>query len=262
MHQVLLNLCVNARDAMPQGGTLSVNARNLALDEHFAATNSEAKPGPYVMISVTDTGAGIPPAVRERIFEPFFTTKPLGQGTGLGLSTVQGIVKGHGGFVSLDSEVSKGTEFRVYLPAKPAGKEAAPEAERSPMPVGKGEWILVVDDEASIRSIAQQTLELFGYHVVTANDGAQAVSVCAQNIGKIKLMLTDMMMPIMDGAATIRAVRTLDPKVKIIAASGNTMETSGAVATQFRANAVLQKPFSAEHLLKLVRKVLDGTAAG
>jgi PAS domain S-box-containing protein len=260
LHQVLLNLCVNARDAMPQGGTLSIKAENLKLDEHFAQINSEAKPGPYLMISVTDSGTGIPPEIRERIFEPFFTTKPIGQGTGLGLSTVCGIVKGHGGFISVHSETGKGTQFRIYLPAAPAASARRSEAVPGALPMGKGELILVVDDEAAVRSIAQQTLEMFGYHVLTAADGAQAVAACARHVGKIKLMLTDMMMPILDGAAATRAVRTLDPAVKVIAASGMPVDGSVSDREHGGANAVLPKPYTAERLLKTVRHVLDGTA--
>ena len=258
LHQVVLNLCVNARDAMPHGGSLSINTENAMLDEQFAGMNPEAKAGPYVIISVADSGSGIPPDVQERIFDPFFTTKPLGQGTGLGLSTVQGIVKGHGGFISLNSAMGKGSAFKVYLPANPAGRKIDPESELTLLPTGKAELILVVDDEASVRSITQQTLELFGYEVLSASDGAQAVAACAQNIGRIKLMLTDMMMPIMDGAATIRAVRTLDPGIKIIAVSGNPLERRSTDTTQFHANAVLQKPYPAERLLKLIRETLDG----
>ncbi len=257
LHQVLLNLCVNARDAMPNGGKLSIKAENVLLDEHFAGMNPEAKAGAYILLSVADSGTGMPAGVKDRIFDPFFTTKPLGQGTGLGLPTVRGIVKSHGGFMSVYSEVGKGSEFRVYLPAK-AGPSSKPEAARlSRLPNGQGELILVVDDEASIRNIAQQTLEMFGYRVLTASDGAQAVAACAEQRGKIRLMLTDLAMPIMDGPSTIRAVRSLDAGIKIIMASGLSTEGQSNETDLFHANAILHKPFTGEQLLKLVREVLD-----
>jgi CheY-like chemotaxis protein len=262
LHQVLLNLCVNARDAMAQGGKLSIKTENMVLDEPFARLNPEARPGPCVLVSVTDTGTGIPAEIRERIFDPFFTTKPVGQGTGLGLANVRGIVKAHGGFISVASEVGQGSTFKLYLPAKTAGAVKEPESEPSALPAGRGETILVVDDEASVCNIAKQTLEMFGYHVLTAADGAKAVALCTQYRGRIQLMVTDMAMPIMDGAATIRAVRELDPKIRIIAASGNSVETSGTDTTYIRANAVLQKPYTAERLLKLIRQVLDGPTVG
>jgi two-component system cell cycle sensor histidine kinase/response regulator CckA len=260
LHQVLLNLCVNARDAMPHGGKLSIQAENLRLDEQFARMNPEARAGPHVVLSVTDTGTGIPPGIRERIFDPFFTTKALGQGTGLGLSTVRGIVKSHGGFVSVYSEPGKGTAFKVYLPSNTAALEDRVEAELPSPNRGKGELILVVEDEASVRNIAQQTLEMAGYRVLTAMDGAEGVGVCAKHLGEIQLMLVDMMMPIMDGLATIRAVRTLDPRIKIVSATGLPTEISGTDTEEFRSNAVLHKPYTAERMLKVIREALDSRA--
>ncbi len=261
LHQVLLNLCVNARDAMPGGGSLTIEAENLLVDEHFARMNPEAKPGPYLVLSVKDNGGGIPLEIIEHIFDPFFTTKTLDNGTGLGLSTVLGIVKSHQGFVSVYSEVGKGSNFMVYLPANSSGQlESA--KERSALPMGKGELILVVDDEAAICNISKQTLEMFGYRVLTASDGAQAVAVCARNMGSLDLLLTDMSMPIMDGASTVRAIRALCPGIKVIAASGLDKKSRSIDPDQVGANAFLQKPFTAECLVRTVREILDEIPKG
>ncbi len=257
LHQVLLNLCVNSRDAMPQGGTLTITAENTLLDEAFARMNPEARPGLYVIVRVADTGAGIPAEIRERIWDPFFTTKPQGQGTGLGLPTVRSIVKSHGGFVTVYSEPGKGTSFAAYLAANPDKPKDTGHAQIPALLAGKGETILVVDDEASVRSIAQQTLEMFGYRVLTAADGAQAVALCAQNPGKINLMLADVMMPLMGGREAIAVVRKLDPRIRFISASGLPEEGSGTDTGRTPGTAFLQKPFTAERLLKTIRDVLD-----
>jgi two-component system, cell cycle sensor histidine kinase and response regulator CckA len=259
LHQILVNLCVNARDAMPEGGTLTIKASNVVLDEHFVSMNSEAKAGPYVKLSVADSGTGIPPKVRERIFDPFFTTKSLDKGTGLGLSTVLGLIRSHGGFITVYSEVGKGSQFNVYLPAV-SGEASQPQSESSILPRGKGEVILVVDDEASIRTMTKQTLETFGYRVLTASHGAQAVALCAQNNGKVDVMLTDLAMPIMDGTATIRAVQSLDPGMDIIAATGLDSNVSIADLEQLGAKGFLHKPFTAECLLRAIRQVLESSA--
>ena len=206
IHQVLLNLAVNARDAMPEGGTLTFAADNLEVDAQYAGTGQEVRPGPYVMIAVTDTGTGMPPEVRDRIFEPFFTTKEIGKGTGLGLSTVHAITKSHGGFLTVDSEMGHGTTFKVFLPADRELARIAAENAPVDVPRGRGELVLVVDDEESIRSITQQTLEAFGYRVLTASDGAEAVAVFAQHTGETALVLIDMAMPVLDGPTAIHAL--------------------------------------------------------
>ena len=258
VHQILLNLCVNARDAMPNGGSLTVDVQNSVLDDQYVATNLQAKAGRYVNITVTDTGTGMSPAVVDKIFEPFFTTKELNKGTGLGLSTVMGILKSHGGIVNVYSEPGKGTAFNVYLPAMEISLEARKEqAEEASLPRGKGETVLVVDDEASILVITSQTLQAFGYRVLTATDGAEAVAIYAQHRHEIAVVLTDMMMPIMDGPATIRALTKIDPEVKIIAASGlsangSVTKISGTVVKHF-----LTKPYTAGTLLKIMRSTLD-----
>jgi PAS domain S-box-containing protein len=260
LHQILLNLCVNARDAMPDGGSLTVAAENCVLDDQYAAMHIEAKAGRYVIISVTDSGTGIPPAILEKIFEPFFTTKDLNKGTGLGLSTVIAIVKSHQGFVNVYSEPGKGTTFKVYLPAmegSPEGQEQEPEVVS--LPRGNGETILVVDDEASIRTITSQTLVAFGYRVLAAMDGAEAVAVFAEHKHEIALVLTDMMMPVMDGPAIIHALMRINPTIKIIAASG--LNSNGGLAKVSNASVkhFLTKPYTAGTLLKTIRAILDET---
>jgi PAS domain S-box-containing protein len=258
VHQILLNLCVNARDAMPNGGSLSVNVENCVLDEHYASMNLQAKAGRYVQISVADTGTGIPPTLLEKIFEPFFTTKAINKGTGLGLSTVMAIVKSHGGLINVYSEPNKGTTFKVYLPAMEMSSEARKEQlAQASLPRGNGETVLLVDDEASILTITTQTLLAFGYHVLTATDGAEAVAVYAERKNDITVVLTDMAMPIMDGAATIRALTKMNPRLKIIAASGLHANNDIINASGVGIKHFLTKPYTAGLLLKTLRTILD-----
>lgn len=256
LHQVLLNLCVNARDAMPLGGTLTLSATNLMLDEQYAKLNADSRPGPYVMLEVEDTGSGIPGEILEKIFDPFFTTKEPGKGTGLGLSTSLAIVRSHGGFIRVYSEHGRGSRFRVYLPAKERATEVVSEPVPE-LPRGRGECVLVVDDEASVREVTRRTLEAFGYRVMTASDGAEAVAVYAKHREVIALVLTDMMMPVMDGPAAVQVLTQMNPKVRILAASG--LNASGLVARAAHAGArhFLPKPYTAETLLVMVRRLLD-----
>jgi len=258
LHQVLMNLCLNARDAMPKGGTLSLSARNVTFDPSYAAMHPDAKIGPYLLFSVEDTGAGIAPEHLQRIFDPFFTTKERDQGTGLGLATASAIVKGHGGFLQVSSELGKGTKFLVFLPASPSAETAKAEEEKASLPTGKGELILLVEDEASVREIIQVALEAYGYQVITACDGAEAVSLYAQHPGEIQVVITDMAMPIMDGATTIRALAKIDPSVKVIAISGAEWEQKAAEASGLAVQVFLQKPFTAKRLLRAVAEVLKG----
>ncbi len=257
INQVLMNLCVNARDAMAGGGRLTVSASNVEIDEQYGVMNRGVAAGRYVVLEVSDEGCGMPQEVVDRVFEPFFTTKDLGKGTGLGLSTVIGIVRSHGGFVNVYSEVGEGSAFKVYLPAlsDSVTSESGPPVAES-LPRGKGEMIMVVDDEVSILSITRQTLEAFGYRVVTAEDGAQAISVYALHRDEIALVLTDMMMPIMDGPALVTALRRINPRVRIIAASGLNAEGHSGRATVAGVRHFLAKPYSAEVMLTLIRKVL------
>jgi PAS domain S-box-containing protein len=258
VHQILLNLCVNARDAMPSGGKLTISVENTVLDEHYAAMNLKAKPGRYVRINVTDSGTGIPQNIIDKIFEPFFTTKALNKGTGLGLSTVMAIVKSHEGIVNVYSEPGKGTTFKIYLPAA----ELSPEKGNAPsepahLPRGNGETILVIDDEASILTITRQTLQAFGYKVLTANDGAEAVAIYAENKHEIAVVVTDMMMPVMDGSSVIRVLTRINPAIKIVAASGLSANGSGHQVPDPRIKHFLTKPYTAETLLKTLRMILD-----
>lgn len=254
LHQVLMNLSVNARDAMPDGGTLSISASNLFIDENYARMHLEATVGAYIVITVADTGIGIPPAIVDRIFEPFFTTKVLGKGTGLGLSTVVGIIKSHGGFVNVHSEVGKGTQFKVYLPASEVVETQ--EAEEVESPTGHGELILVVDDEAAIREITKTSLLTYNYRVLTASDGIEAIALYAEYREEISVVLVDMMMPIMDGATTIRTLQKINPQVKIISVSGLVAGDKFATAAGTGVGAFLAKPYTANELVKVINLVL------
>ncbi|HSI09644.1 MAG: PAS domain S-box protein [Rariglobus sp.] len=260
LHQVLLNLCVNARDAMPDGGRLLLTAENIHLDAHYAAMNIEAKPGPHVVIEVEDTGTGIPQDILDKIFDPFFTTKEVGKGTGLGLSTSIAIIKGHKGFIRVYSEPGKGTRFRVYLPANPSVSTPSTLSHAAELPAGHGECVLVVDDEASIRDITQQTLKRFGYEVLLASDGAEAITLYNAQRDRIAVVLTDMMMPVMDGAATIHALTRINPHIRIIAASGITANGVVAKAAGLGVKHFLPKPYTASTLLKALREVLQDSA--
>ncbi|HKP71872.1 MAG TPA: PAS domain S-box protein [Pyrinomonadaceae bacterium] len=256
IHQVLMNLSVNARDAMPRGGELTIRAENVALDENYARMHLEAKPGKFVLITVADTGTGMPPEVISRIFEPFFTTKETGKGTGLGLSTALTIVRSHGGFINVYSEPGKGTQFGVHLPVVEADMAERAERTRTELPAGHGELILVVDDEEAIRQITKGTLEAFGYRAIVAGDGTEAVALYAQRRDEIEAVITDMMMPFMDGPATIRALQKINPQAKIIAASGLGASDKSAEATSAGAQLFLPKPYTAEKLLKALAELL------
>jgi len=256
MHQVLMNLCVNARDAMPEGGSISIKAENVFVDENYARMHIEAKPGRFVLITVSDTGPGMSPEIQSRIFEPFFTTKDMTKGTGLGLSTALTIVKSHGGFINVYSELHRGSQFSIYLPAIETADAAESGALKVDLPLGNGELVLVVDDEESIREITRGTLETFGYNVLIANDGTEALAIYADKKNEIAVVLTDMVMPFMDGPATIRALQRMNPKVKIIAASGlGTAQRAGEGALE-GVSVFLTKPYTAEKLLKTLAQVL------
>jgi CheY-like chemotaxis protein len=255
IHQVLLNLCVNARDAMPDGGKLSIVAANQRLGEPETRQHPDVKPGPFVDITVADTGSGIAPVLLGKIFEPFFTTKEPGKGTGLGLATVRGILKNHGGFVVVESQVGKGTRFRICLPAMERRSSQTTFTRAAQMPTGHGELILVVDDEEAIQHIARATLENFGYRVVCASNGAEALAVYDQHRVEVKAVILDSMMPFMDGAAALRAFRQVAPALKIIGVSGLSGDDKSATDTG-GAQAFLTKPYTAHELLLKLETVL------
>ena len=256
IHQIVLNLLVNARDAMPQGGTLTLSAENVVVDDRHARQYLNAKPGNYVRISVTDSGTGIPPEVLDKIFDPFFTTKEVGKGTGLGLSTVATIVKSYGGVVTVNSTVGKGSEFNVFIPATNVGTDHQKEESHRRIPSGRGESILVVDDEVSIREMTKETLEAYGYKIETAKDGIEALTYIEKDRRKFRLVMTDMMMPNMDGGSLIRTLQRLAPEIKLIAVSGLTdPETLEKIKTS-RVEAFLPKPIEAENLLKILDSIL------
>lgn len=221
--------------------------------------NIEAREGPYLFIEVEDNGVGIPRNIIDKIFDPFFTTKEVGKGTGLGLATSLAIVKSHGGFIRAYSDPGIGTRMRIYIPAHRSGVNPFMDLSETTLPRGIGEMVLVVDDEASIRQITRQTLEAFGYRVMLATDGSEAVSICAQKGHEIDVVLTDMMMPVMDGVATVMVLRRLNPNVRIVAASGITANGRVARAVDAGIRHFLPKPYTAETLLKVLRQILPRT---
>jgi CheY-like chemotaxis protein len=232
---------------------------NALLDEAYAGLNPEARPGPYVLIKVTDTGTGIPKEIQDKIFDPFFTTKAPGKGTGLGLSTTLGIVKSHGGFINCYSEPGSGSIFKVYLPANTTQaaveKAAAGEAR---LPRGHNELVLVVDDEEPIRRLAQNVLERFGYRSLLAADGNEAVSLYQPLRNEIDVVITDMAMPVMDGPATITALRAVNPEIKIVASSGMALDRYEAVASKAGVRHFISKPYTTETMLQTLHEVLNG----
>ena len=253
--QLLLNLSINARDAMPQGGHLTIAAENCTLDERRADANPDLTAGPHVMLSVSDTGTGIPHEIIEKIFDPFFTTKEHGKGTGLGLATCLGIVRSHGGAINVYSEPKCGSEFTIYLPAVPAAKAVAEVHDAAPLPRGHGELILLVDDEPMVLEIASATLEDNGYRVLFANSGPDAVAIYSQYVDEVQAAIVDMMMPGMDGIATMNALKGIDPHVRLIASSG--LRGRGRdPRTLAGAREFLPKPYSDAQLLLTLGRAL------
>ena len=256
IHQVLLNLCVNARDAMPNGGMLTLCAENLVLDAQYAALNPDATPGPHVLLKVQDTGTGMPPEVMEQIFDPFFSTKEISIGTGLGLSTSLAIIKSHGGFIRVSSEVGVGTTFMVHLPAQSGNSSTLPSVPAAEIPRGNGELILIVDDEATVREITRQTLEAYGYQVLLAADGVEGVAAYTARGSEIAAVLTDMTMPVMDGLAMIQILRRMNPEVHVVAVSGLSVYATDLRSADLRVGDFLLKPYTAETLLRTLRQAL------
>lgn len=257
VHQALTNLCVNSRDAMPQGGTLCLELANEAVDEMFASMVPGAKPGFYVRISVIDTGVGIPPEHLDKVFDPFFTTKEEGKGTGLGLATVQNIMRGHGGFVRLRSKPNAGTQVDLYFPAAPQAQPADLHPAPKTPPQGNGQLVLIVDDEASNRELIKRVLEKNGYATLVAATGYEAVAIYSEWQPKIHAVITDIMMPGMQGTTLIDTVRNLNPHVPILAITGMTELAKFSLREQPGCMEVLLKPFDAFQLLTTLHKLIS-----
>jgi len=255
LHQVLMNFCVNARDAMPDGGILTLATKNIHLDTAGAAKIPGAKPGNYLCVSVADTGVGIPAEQIGKIFQPFFTTKMADKGTGLGLSTSLTIAKNHGGFISVESEVGCGTEFKLFLPAVIGATDIEAAPKKSALPAGGGECIMIIDDEESMLALIRTTLENYHYRVLTAASGPEAVVSLAGKTDDVSLVITDVEMPFMDGFATIKALRKIKPDLKIVIATGSKQEK--AVTNRgIKTDGFIYKPFTTEKLLTTVHEVL------
>jgi two-component system, cell cycle sensor histidine kinase and response regulator CckA len=266
LHQVLLNLGVNARDAMPNGGELTIAASELILDADEARAMPGARPGPYVMIRVTDTGMGISPEIINKIFDPFFTTKKTGEGTGLGLSTVIGIVKSHGGVISVKSEVGVGTTFEVWLPASVAAPGAPAPGRLASAPRGKGELIMVVDDEENIRLVLRDLLVRYGYRVVLASNGAEAAAAYGKQTNDIRVVITDLDMPVMNGVELVKELKRMNPGVPMVVSSGiasmKGMEHRTEELEMLGVNLILKKPYPVEEVLVALQRLCAGGAPG
>lgn len=249
LYQAIMNLCVNARDAMTNGGILQLEANNVVLDAHFVSRFPPAQPGEYLMLKVSDNGVGIPEEHLDKIFDPFFTTKETGKGTGLGLSTVLGIVKRHRGFLDVTSKIGKGTKFTIYLPTVESTTSTGIDDVAPVLPGGDGKLILVVDDERVIRDITASTLKKNGYQILTASDGTEGFALFTQHRNEIAAVITDMSMPYMDGAKMIRALLQIDPKIKVVAISG-LLEDFNLPDLLKKRIPFLKKPFAVERLLE------------
>jgi PAS domain S-box-containing protein len=263
LHQALMNLCVNARDAMPHGGVLRLAAENVEVDETFATLDPQAKPGRYVCIIVSDTGAGIPPEIQDRIFDPFFTTKEVGKGTGLGLPTVLGIVRGHGGFLRFKSILGQGTTFELYFPATEEQVPAKPAPEPALPPPALGQTVLVVDDEASVRDMLKRALEKHGYRVLLAAEGNEALSLYERYRHEVCIILTDMLMPGLDGPGLVRALRARGVDLPILGMTGVAERLAIHNLEQLALETLLVKPFLTRDLLWALHQVLEpGSKSG
>ena len=262
VEQVLMNLCINARDAMPKGGRITIETHNVAFSEEVCLHTPGLLPGSFGELRVSDTGTGMAPEVRERIFEPFFTTKGTGKGTGLGLATVYGIVKQHNGFILVESEVGQGSTFRIFLPvgeSEPAGETRPPAADDQPVRGGT-ETILLADDHEGVREMTQSVLAANGYQILLAHDGQEAVEVFAANSDRVSLVLLDVIMPRRSGPEVYAAIKEIKPSVPVIFATGYSNETATLADLVERGVAVLRKPYSPAALCRRVREVLDAVA--
>ena len=256
MEQVLMNLAVNARDAMPEGGRVIIKTENVHLDEHYCKTHLEARPGRYVLLSVSDTGQGMDKETVQHIFEPFFTTKGPGEGTGLGLAMVYGIVKQHGGHVMCYSEPSHGTTFKMYFPALVSGGELRETVARA-VPLGGFETILLVDDEELIRDLGSRILTKAGYKVITASNGREALDVYQAHGDEISVLILDLIMPEMGGKRCLEELLKMNSEARVLIASGYSLNGSTKAALTVGAKGFVAKPYDVRQLLGTVRDVLD-----
>ena len=241
---------------MPNGGKLSVQIGNQMLDETFANMNTDARPGPYVVFTVADNGTGIPREIRDKIFDPFFTTKEPGKGAGLGLSSTLAIVDHYDGFISFESEPGKRTSFNIYLPANPPLAAEKPATAEAKLPRGHNKLVLVVDDEEPILDLVQKVLKRYGYRVLLAQNGVEAVALYARHQKEISAVITDMVMPIMDGPATIAALKAIDPKIRIVGSSGLVSKDGQTKARNAGVKYFIPKPYTAEAMLNTLQEAL------
>jgi two-component system cell cycle sensor histidine kinase/response regulator CckA len=256
IYQVLMNLCVNARDAMPRGGTLTLSVENTEINAATAVAVPDAKPGNYVCVGVADTGTGITPDQMEKLFRPFFTTKAPGKGTGLGLSTSAGIIKNHGGFMTVASKPGQGSLFKFYLPTSTETQPASPKAS---LPKGNGVGVLVVDDESIALVVARTALENYDYKVFTAANGLEAITSLSENRDAIDLIMIDIATPLMGGIATITALRKIKPDIKIVIC-GRTKKPAEEIQERAKINGFIPKPITLEQLLTTVYEVMARAA--
>jgi len=256
----LMNLAVNARDAMPDGGTLTLATENVFLDNDFVRTHPEVEPGEYVLLTVSDTGHGMDKQTLERIFDPFFSTKEVGKGTGLGLATVYGIVKQHHGHIECASEPGQGTVFRIYFPALERKEEVESEQEETPPPGGT-ETILLADDEQMLCDLAKDVLTAFGYKVLQASHGREALEIYQKHGSEISLVMLDLNMPEMDGWRCMAEILKLNPRARILVITGFQEHVVGRKALAQGAAGVVMKPYDVRQLLIHVRETIDGLIA-
>jgi two-component system cell cycle sensor histidine kinase/response regulator CckA len=256
IEQILLNLALNAAHAMPEGGKLIFETKNVEMDEEYCRTHPETRPGEYVLLTVSDTGHGMEKEILDRVFEPFFTTKQRGQGTGLGLSMVFGIVKSHGGHISCHSQPGAGTVFKIYFPATDTKIDLEPAPMQETPSLGT-ETILLVDDDETIRDLGKETLAIAGYKVLTASNGREALAIYANAQGEVSLVVLDLIMPQMGGKQCLEQLLKIDPKVKVLISTGHSSNGSAEETRVSGARGFVSKPYTRNQFLRAVRQTLD-----